>query len=63
MPEEQINLSLAPKRPDDCAVVIFGASGDLTGRKLVPALYRLFASGATPERFYICGAARSEMSR
>ena len=63
MPQDKIDHTVTPKRPDDCAVVIFGASGDLTGRKLVPALYRLFASGATPEHFYICGAARSEMSR
>jgi glucose-6-phosphate 1-dehydrogenase len=41
--------------------VIFGASGDLTARKLVPALYNLFASGGLPERFAVVGAARSEM--
>ncbi|MCB2193088.1 MAG: glucose-6-phosphate dehydrogenase, partial [Deltaproteobacteria bacterium] len=63
MAQGEVNLSVVPRRPDDCGVVIFGASGDLTGRKLVPALYRLFASGATPEHFYICGAARSEMSQ
>lgn len=63
MPQEKINLAVAPRRPEDCAVVIFGASGDLTGRKLVPALYHLFANGATPEHFYICGAARSEMDQ
>ncbi|MCB2228181.1 MAG: glucose-6-phosphate dehydrogenase [Desulfarculaceae bacterium] len=51
-----------PRRPEDCAIIIFGASGDLTGRKLVPALYHLFANGAVPEHFYICGAARSELS-
>ncbi|BEQ16056.1 glucose-6-phosphate dehydrogenase [Desulfoferula mesophila] len=63
MAPDKLNPPDTLKRPEDCAVVIFGASGDLTGRKLVPALYRLFASGATPEHFYICGAARSEMSR
>jgi glucose-6-phosphate 1-dehydrogenase len=63
MTPDKPNPSETFKTPQDCAVVIFGASGDLTGRKLVPALYRLFASGATPEHFYICGAARSEMSR
>ena len=34
--------------PDPCAVVIFGATGDLTHRKLVPALYNLAADGALP---------------
>ena len=51
-----------PRRAEDCAIVIFGASGDLTGRKLMPALYRLFVNQTTPEHFYICGAARSSLS-
>ena len=33
------------RRPDPCIIVIFGASGDLTGRKLIPALYNLYISG------------------
>jgi glucose-6-phosphate 1-dehydrogenase len=45
---------------DPCAVVIFGATGDLTRRKLVPALYNLQRDGVLPERFAIVGAARSE---
>lgn len=48
--------------PQSCALVIFGASGDLTGRKLIPALYNLYASGGLPERFVILGAARTEMT-
>ena len=60
--ERRTEPAIGPRRPDGCAIVIFGASGDLTGRKLAPALYRLFASQATPERFYICGAARSGLS-
>ncbi|MCF8035201.1 MAG: glucose-6-phosphate dehydrogenase [Desulfarculaceae bacterium] len=60
--DQEVNRSIVPRMPDDCAIVIFGASGDLTGRKLVPALYHLFAGKATPEHFYICGAARSELS-
>jgi glucose-6-phosphate 1-dehydrogenase len=43
--------------------VIFGATGDLTRRKLVPALYSLQQDGLSPERFAIVGAARSELSR
>jgi glucose-6-phosphate 1-dehydrogenase len=40
-------------------IVIFGASGDLAARKLLPALYSLFVAGALPERFFVLGAARS----
>jgi 6-phosphogluconate dehydrogenase (decarboxylating) len=44
---------------DPCCFVIFGASGDLTGRLLLPALYNLAATGLLPERFAIVGVARS----
>ncbi len=44
------------------ALVIFGASGDLTRRKLVPALWSLFQRRVLPEPFVIIGVARSEMS-
>ena len=37
------------------AIVIFGAGGDLTWRKLVPALYSLFVDRWLPERFAIIG--------
>ena len=42
-----------------CAVVIFGASGDLTKRKLVPALYRLSQERLLPAEFAVVGVARS----
>jgi glucose-6-phosphate 1-dehydrogenase len=45
-----------------CAVVIFGASGDLTRRKLIPALFRLWQERLVPAEFAIVGAARTEMS-
>lgn len=45
-----------------CALVIFGASGDLTKRKLVPALYSLARQNLLPASFYILGAARTEMT-
>jgi len=45
-----------------CSIVIFGATGDLTKRKLAPSLYNLFLSEALPESFVIVGAARSELS-
>jgi glucose-6-phosphate 1-dehydrogenase len=48
------------RRPDPCILVIFGASGDLTSKKLLPALYALAYRRLLPERFGIVGAARSE---
>jgi glucose-6-phosphate 1-dehydrogenase len=47
---------------EPCILTIFGASGDLTQRKLFPALYALAYRGLLPERFAVVGAARSEMS-
>lgn len=41
-------------------IVIFGASGDLTSRKLIPALYRLFQKGQLPSETNIVGVSRSE---
>ncbi len=45
-----------------CAIVIFGASGDLTKRKLVPALYRLSQQRLIPAEFAVIGTARQQMS-
>jgi glucose-6-phosphate 1-dehydrogenase len=47
---------------EPCTVIIFGATGDLTKRKLVPALYRLVQERLLPAEFAIVGAARTEMS-
>jgi glucose-6-phosphate 1-dehydrogenase len=44
--------------PDPCTLVIFGATGDLTHRKLIPALYNLAAEGALPPAITIIGFAR-----
>ena len=43
--------------PETCAIVIFGATGDLTKRKLLPAVYNLAATGLLPEQFAIVGYA------
>jgi glucose-6-phosphate 1-dehydrogenase len=43
-------------------LVIFGATGDLAKRKLLPALYNLAHEGALPERFELVGVSRSDMS-
>jgi glucose-6-phosphate 1-dehydrogenase len=45
---------------DPCTLIIFGASGDLTHRLLLPALYNLAVSGLLPEAFALIGVARSE---
>ena len=45
-----------------CILVIFGASGDLTKRKLVPALFDLYRQKLLPERFAVLGVSRSEYS-
>jgi glucose-6-phosphate 1-dehydrogenase len=50
------------RRPEPCILTIFGASGDLTQRKLMPALYSLALRRLLPEPFAVVGAARSEAS-
>ena len=48
--------------PDPCVVVIFGASGDLTARKLLPALFNLRREGLVPDETCVLGTARTEMA-
>ncbi|HMJ89442.1 MAG TPA: glucose-6-phosphate dehydrogenase, partial [Candidatus Acidoferrum sp.] len=50
------------KKAEPCTVVIFGASGDLTARKLIPALFHLFAANQLPSPCRIVGFARREKS-
>ncbi len=47
-------------QPDPCVLVIFGASGDLTARKLIPALYELYCQRRTPNGLAVLGVARRE---
>ncbi len=52
----------APERkPDPCVVIIFGASGDLTKRKLLPALYHLEQAGLLPGEIAVVGVARRKL--
>ena len=51
-----------PDLASDCLIVIFGASGDLTKRKLIPALYYLWDNGLAPEKFAVLGVARTNFS-
>ena len=49
------------KTPDPCVMVIFGATGDLTKRKLFPALYNLAKEDFLPNNFAIIGVGRQEL--
>ena len=50
------------RTPEPCTVVIFGATGDLTHRKLVPALYNLQRERLLPPGFSVVGFARRDWS-
>ena len=54
------NSTAAQRVPDPCVLVIFGASGDLTRRKLLPAIWHLQKQGRLPEAFRLVGVARRE---
>ncbi|HET6944121.1 MAG TPA: glucose-6-phosphate dehydrogenase [Gaiellaceae bacterium] len=59
--ENPLEEGLALRRnPDPCALIIFGASGDLAHRKLMPALYSLLVRRLLPPRFAIVGVARTD---
>ena len=64
-PTLEANPLLEPTRteriPDPCVMVIFGASGDLTKRKLIPAIFDLARQGLLPSGFTIVGAGRTRM--
>ncbi len=50
---------LPPRNLAPCTIIIFGGSGDLTRRKLIPALYSLYREGKLPETFAIVGSSRT----
>jgi glucose-6-phosphate 1-dehydrogenase len=52
---------LLPKQSDPCTIVILGASGDLTARKLIPALFHLFQNDGLPKPFQIVGCGRTKL--
>jgi glucose-6-phosphate 1-dehydrogenase len=67
-PPEKKERAAAPARPlaggkpvGPCTMVIFGAGGDLTKRKLVPALYNLVHEGLLPDDFAVVGFARAPL--
>ena len=50
------------RKPDPCAFVIFGVTGDLAHRLVIPSLYNLEAAGLLPDNFCVVGVARGGMS-
>ncbi|MBX3291184.1 MAG: glucose-6-phosphate dehydrogenase [Acidobacteria bacterium] len=54
-------MSKTQKTAEPCVMVIFGATGDLTKRKLFPAIYNLAKEGHIPDNFAIIGVGRQEM--
>ncbi|MDX8405106.1 MAG: glucose-6-phosphate dehydrogenase [Mariprofundus sp.] len=53
-------MNLQGNSPDPCVMVIFGASGDLTKRLLIPSLFNLYCDGLLPDAFAILGTALDE---
>ena len=49
-------------KAENCCIVIFGASGDLTYRKLIPALYDLYKIDRLGDNFSVLGVARTELN-
>ena len=58
----EVDVKKGEHIPEPCIVVIFGASGDLTKRKLLPALYHLDQAGLLPQDFAVVGVARRDLS-
>ncbi len=65
MPKDEV-VSPADEQPGQpagpCAMVIFGAAGDLTKRKLIPALCNLARGHLLPEEFAVVGVSRAPLS-
>ncbi|MFC1867540.1 glucose-6-phosphate dehydrogenase [Thermodesulfobacteriota bacterium] len=64
VPDQEIPFAscLLEATPDPCTIVIIGASGDLTARKIIPALFNLYLCSALPTPFFIVGCARTELT-
>jgi glucose-6-phosphate 1-dehydrogenase len=60
LPENQLTAALERQPVAPTTLAIFGATGDLARRKLLPAIYNLAHDGALPERFNLVGIARRE---
>ena len=60
---DQAQPTTTATKPEPTVVVVFGASGDLTKKKLLPALFHLEESGLLPEEFAVVGVARRDLSK
>ncbi len=60
---KQAIAGVANRNPEPTIIVIFGASGDLTKKKLLPALFHLEESGLLPKEFAVVGVARRDLSK
>src|SRR3984885_10071324 len=59
-PLEKLSID-PPQEGDSCLLIIFGASGDLTRRKLIPGLYNLACVGCMSPKFEVLGIGRTAM--
>jgi glucose-6-phosphate 1-dehydrogenase len=59
--EDAPAVASSPTVPDDHVIVLFGATGDLARRKLLPGMFRLAEAGLMPRRFVIVGVSRSQL--
>jgi glucose-6-phosphate 1-dehydrogenase len=59
--ENPLTAGLERQPVNPTTLVIFGATGDLSKRKLLPAIYNLAHEGALPETFFLVGCSRSDM--
>ncbi|RPI72884.1 MAG: glucose-6-phosphate dehydrogenase, partial [Ignavibacteriales bacterium] len=50
------------KKPGNHILIIFGASGDLTYRKLIPSIYDLYIQDLLPDKFIVLGASRTNLT-
>ncbi|MDQ6991154.1 MAG: glucose-6-phosphate dehydrogenase [Mariprofundaceae bacterium] len=63
IPQEFLSaLNLPSNQPDPCILVVFGASGDLTKRLLIPSLFNLYCDGLLPKPFVILGMAMDDFT-
>ena len=53
---------ICDQRITPCAIVILGATGDLSARKLMPALFSLYLNGGLPDTYTIVGCGRTDLS-
>ena len=56
------NFSCQIDVPQPCCLIIFGASGDLAKKKLIPSIYRLYRQKLLPEGFFVLGTGRTPLT-